>query len=386
MYWPGLAGIFLQRVDLVSLGTPSQHLLHEKATAFEALMQTHFMDRGFVVVRDDQDRIEDTGDAAMWTGLYAASEALRYKATQDPSALARMEQSLWALHRLVKASVIPGTMVRYIAAGGKTFDQTASKDTYTGFFYGVAQALPYVRSPALKNALTEDVESLDDYFLQHDLSFAAHHESSLDFNPYLGKTFMTEAVLDLQENSSSRRNVIRALRFVRWYFWIHGQEPPRSFARLMRDLQHPDSFTLDRDVVPLLNDLRTSLTMIQKNVRRSAQRGPSEGLSDTPYIKLDLILLRALRNLETNAGGRSIGSIEDLKCCLPNPCMRCTSSKWPPRRFRNPIVLTITTAPIFMEEKRSCARPSNGIKSTRTRPSLFSVKPKPTRAEPPARI
>ena len=36
-------------------------------------------------------------------------------------------------------------------------------------------------------------------------------------------------------------------------------------------------------------------------------------LSETPYIKLDLLLLRALRNLDADTGGRRLNSVEDLK-------------------------------------------------------------------------
>ncbi len=287
--------------------------LEQKAKDFEAMMPALFLEGGFVVVRDERDRPEDTDDASIWTGLYAAAEALHYKSTQDPEARKRMEQALWALHSLVQASPLPGTMVRYIAPEDRVVNHAASKDTYTGFFYGVAQALPTVRDPALRKVLLADLEALGNHLLDHDLSFASPYGIALDLNPYPGPGFMKEAAQDLRTKRSLRRDVMKTLRFARWYFWIHGQRPPPAFARLIQELKSPSALQLESEVVPVLNDLHAAVKILQKNVHRSALRGPRDGLSDTPYIKLDLLLLRALNNLETNTQGRPITSIEDLK-------------------------------------------------------------------------
>ncbi len=313
IYWQGLSGIFLQRVELVPLGEVPPSVLRQKAGDFERMMEGLFLEHGYVVARDLRGTPSDTGDAAIWTGLYAAAEAWRYKVTQDADALKNLEQSLWALHALCKAAPVPGTLVRYVDAEGKALEQPASKDTYTGFFYGVAQALPYVRNPALREALLIDVQNLANHFLDHDLSFVSPYGLAVDMNPYPSQGFVEEAVQNLCQNVSLRRDLIKTFQLARWYFWIHGQRPPPSFARFIKALKHPSSARFERELVPLLNDLRMALKKVQSNVHRSALRGSSAGLTDTPYIKLDLLLLRALRNLDADTGGRPFSSLDDLK-------------------------------------------------------------------------
>ena len=137
LYWPGLSSVALHRVDLVSLDSFSLPSLEQKALHFEELMETSFLDRGFVVARGPGQQIEDIGDAAIWTGLYAAAEGWRYRATRSSDARRRMERSLWALHRLHQRSPIPGTLVRYVFPNGDPYLQVLSRDVFVGFFFAM---------------------------------------------------------------------------------------------------------------------------------------------------------------------------------------------------------------------------------------------------------
>jgi hypothetical protein len=313
IYWKGLSGIYLDRVECVTLDEVSASRLRQKASEFERMMPELFLDRGFIVLRNSEGDAADTGDAAIWTGLYAAAEAWRYKTTQDPEALKRMEESLWALDALCKAAPLPGTLVRYVRPDGTSLPIAPSKDTYTGFFYGVAQALPYVKNPQLRKALLGDLDQMAGHFLDHDLSFISPYGSSVDMNPYPDAGFVEETVQELRINATLRRDLIRTLRMARWYFWIHAESAPAAFGRCIKVLEHPAAAQFQNELLPLLNDLRLALKKVQHNVHRSALRGPRQGLADTPYIKLDLLLLRALHNLDADTSGKPFASLQDLK-------------------------------------------------------------------------
>ena len=189
----------------------------------------------------------DTGDAAIWTGLYAASEALRYQATQDSSARLRMEKSLWALHALVHASPLPGTAWCAIFDTDGNILETkpqAKIPTLRIFLRRRPRHALRCAQRGFKKALLADVESLGDHLLAHDLSFISPYGISVDLNPYLGAGFMNDAVQDLWQSTKLRRDVIRTLTYARWYFWLHGERPPASFGRLARELKHPNSAEL----------------------------------------------------------------------------------------------------------------------------------------------
>ncbi len=313
IYWQGLSGVFLGRVERVRLEDISPTLLRQKAIDFERMIPNFFLERGYVVVRDPNGKAADTDDAAIWTGLYAAAEAWRYKTTQDPEAQKNLERSLWALHALSVAAPVPGTLVRYVGVDGTPSSQAASKDTYTGFFYGVSQALPYVKNAALKKTLEADLESLAGHFLEHDLSFVSPTGSPVDMNPYPDSRFLAEASQNLREDAALRRDLIKTFQLARWYFWVHGQSAPPAFGQFIRLLEHPRSARFEEELLPLVNDLRQALRQVQHNVHRSALRGSRQGLAESPYIKLDLLLLRALHSLDGEAKGPAFSSLEDLK-------------------------------------------------------------------------
>jgi hypothetical protein len=119
VYWPGLSGVFLRRITLESLPEAAPLELEARADRFEATMDNAYLDRGYVLCRRTDGTLDHIGDAAIWTGLYAAAEAWRYKATRSPEALERMETSLAALHQLAMTSTRRGTLVRYVDAEGR---------------------------------------------------------------------------------------------------------------------------------------------------------------------------------------------------------------------------------------------------------------------------
>lgn len=313
VYWKGMAGIALNKVERVNLGTPSAANLQEKSELFARQMREDFTDHGYVVVKNEIGQPSDLADAAIWTGIYAASLAMRYKVTQEESARRDLEKHLWALHRLYSAAPVPGILVRYVDSGGIPLQQAASKDTYTGFYYGVAQGLPYIQDAKLRDALLQDVRNLTEHFLKSDLTFPSPYGHALDLRPGLSKTMMQEALGDLREKPALRRQWIRLLQLARGYYWMHWQRPPKGFDRAIRYLKANEIDQLEKESIPILNDIRLGMKKLQTNVHRSALAGSRLGLTDTPYIKLDLLLLRTLKNLDDVSHGRPFTNLEDIK-------------------------------------------------------------------------
>ncbi|RMG18700.1 MAG: hypothetical protein D6731_01470 [Planctomycetota bacterium] len=166
--------------------------LHRKALDFEQLMQAQHLGLGQVqdveVTGGQVRRLGHGPSRVLWTGFYAASQAMRYRATQDPDALASLERALWTLHDLAEIVGVPGVIARgydlpsietqgYPASGrfaGYNYNPgKPSRDQYTGWFYGVAQGFAHVQDPALRQALQRDVAAICDRLMANNLEMKA---------------------------------------------------------------------------------------------------------------------------------------------------------------------------------------------------------------------
>ena len=307
LYWQGLESLFLQRVELERLDAWAPELLPQKADHFEKMM-ADYLDRGMVVARRDSGDPEDVGDTAIWTGLYAAAEAWRYQSDRSEEALNRMEGSLRAMHALhVHASHV-GTLARYIDANGRALPLDASKDTYTGFFFAVAQCWPWIRDPQLKTDLEKDVEAIAGHFLDHDLSFQPGPASErLEFNPYLSESLLNEAFQDVMHDADVRHQVIHGLSWAQDYFRVQRQRGWRETKPMIKALRRNNPDAMRRALVPLVRGAIPALHQFRDNVQRSARVHSIGPASETPYGRLLVLLNRALGQLPEP------GDIRDMK-------------------------------------------------------------------------
>ncbi len=309
VYWPGLSGVFLRRVRLLELPNYDLVELATKAEKFEQLMGDVYLDRGYVVSRGEKGTLEDVADAAIWTGMYAASQAWRYKATHSPLALKRMHESLRALHELHRQSPRPGTLVRYIDPAGKLLKQHASKDTYTGFYFAVAQCLPYIRDRQLRKDLLADIAALSEHFLHNHFAFIPPEGTAVDLQPSISTLKLAEVIEGLRHDSGDRQRVIRLMEAIHLYFMIHAQNPWPELQRMIKHLKRQDFEAVHRDMVPFLNGALRALQQIQRNVHKSAIQWRWK---DAPYQKLDLLLVQMIKQL-TVPSRAAIRKPEDLK-------------------------------------------------------------------------
>lgn len=296
VYWQGLSGILLRRIELHRLPDFTPKDLANKAARFEQTMGDFYIDRGYVLCRQVNGDFTDAGDAAIWTGLYAASEAWRYKATHSREALERMQDSLRALHELYARSPVKGTLVRYIDADGRILPLAASKDTYTGFFFAVQNSLPYIKDKVLRQELLADIDGMADHFLEHDLAFVPRDGSSLELGPSLSTAQLGQAIEGLKNDSGDRNRVIRLLEAIHFYFLIHAQDPWPELPHMIKSLKRRDFDAVHRQMVPFLNGAVRAIKQLQRNVHRSAVIWRWQ---DAPYQKLDRLLLQILEQLST---------------------------------------------------------------------------------------
>lgn len=170
--------------------------LYKKALEFEKTMKAQHLGLGQVQdVRIDPatGSVVRTGNAPsrlLWTGFYAASQAMRYRATNDSDALASMEERVRTLRDLGEVTGVPGAIARGYDlpaietnghpapangrfAGFNYNKGTPSRDQYAGWFYGVGHSWDHLTDPALKADLEAQVRAVCDILMQNDLQMKA---------------------------------------------------------------------------------------------------------------------------------------------------------------------------------------------------------------------
>jgi hypothetical protein len=164
--------------------------LTKKALNFEKTMKSQHLGLGQVQdVRVDASgavtRMGNAPSRVLWTGVYAGSQAMRYRATNDPDALANLEAALWTLHELHEITGKPGVIARGYDLpsietngwpGAGRFSQynhnkgKTSRDQYAGWFHGIAQGFDHIQDPTLRQALQDDVRAVCDKLMADDLA------------------------------------------------------------------------------------------------------------------------------------------------------------------------------------------------------------------------
>ncbi len=174
LYWDGWWNGQVSQVQLKPargiLALPPQPdaaALLRKAQVWDDNIQANHLVNGQIVSRTLAGAPEEIGDAAIWTGLYVATEALRYATTNQPAARTNMENGLAALHRMQTATGQPGLLCRYVYPDGTPHEKAPSKDTYTGVMFGYGVAYPFISDPVLRAIVEQDVRNIAAYSVDH---------------------------------------------------------------------------------------------------------------------------------------------------------------------------------------------------------------------------
>lgn len=166
--------------------------LIEKAEQFEEIIQQQHTPLGLVFdifppSNGDPVRYVDVEDAAIWTGVYVASQAFRFSATGEQQAMENLERSLAAIHDLRMITGKEGLIARgflkgtdpsifdtegHIGTGdyeGYVWKGDVSRDQCLGVFFGLGIAHPFIESSESKDRATEDIRSLGNHIIDNNL-------------------------------------------------------------------------------------------------------------------------------------------------------------------------------------------------------------------------
>lgn len=135
--------------------------------------------------------IGNSGDTLLWTGIYIASQAQRYKVTGDSQAIANLEPALWAFHRLHKVTGNNTLVARRMqlqpdktkelpkewfrgAAGYEDYIWRGhvSWDMYVGYLYGISESWNFIKDENLKLALKEDLREIASGFIDNGMAIS----------------------------------------------------------------------------------------------------------------------------------------------------------------------------------------------------------------------
>jgi len=123
------------------------------------------------------------GDSTIWTGMYLASQAIRYIVTEDPDARAEVIRTAHYMHQLMEITQTPGYMGRFAGPNTDEFkcdcgdghpwkvhgtgewegyywiDHT-SRDQYSGWWFGMAWAYDAVDDEQTRQTIREDCRAI----------------------------------------------------------------------------------------------------------------------------------------------------------------------------------------------------------------------------------
>ena len=164
--------------------------LHHRARHYAALLHAWMLPAGGVMSAQFSDAALNEvvvyggkRDSAIWTGVYLASEALRFLATGAPDAARSMEETIATLHRWWRISGDPGYLARYAAPADSSAPIQAllsadepevhrdvlfedalwhwrghiSRDQYQGVLLGYSLAYQATSNPQVREIIRQDV-------------------------------------------------------------------------------------------------------------------------------------------------------------------------------------------------------------------------------------
>ena len=131
------------------------------------------------------DRLRGSGDSTIWTGMYLASQALRYMATGEEEARREVLRIAAYLHEVKEITKTPGYIARYAALdeepwnreygddhpakipGTEPYDgyfwiDNTSRDQYTGWWLGLTLAHEAVDDAAMRGRIETDFKDVID--------------------------------------------------------------------------------------------------------------------------------------------------------------------------------------------------------------------------------
>ena len=173
--------------------------LAEKADGYQAFLeQWHSGGLGGITAgvrftdetRTAVDCVQHQGDSTIWTGMYLASQALRYEVTGDTAARAEVLRIANYLHQIMDITDTPGYIARYAGEDlwpwnchypddhgwkvhgegeweGYFWIDNTSRDQYCGWFFGLSTAYDAVDDEAMRAVIRQDFADVIDMLTEN---------------------------------------------------------------------------------------------------------------------------------------------------------------------------------------------------------------------------
>lgn len=169
--------------------------LEEKAREYNKDYQERFSPNGITLERAPGGAYTAYGDTAIWTGTYLAGAAYYYVLTGEDYAKANLEKALSATTLLREITGVPGLIARsyeneewvgkvagpHLAGNesehryevkdgphkGWRYLTTASRDQYTGVYWGNATVFDIVNDPGYRKRASENIVSMSAHIWDH---------------------------------------------------------------------------------------------------------------------------------------------------------------------------------------------------------------------------
>ena len=170
--------------------TPSQLSLAEKAARFQDRIVSFFRaDEGFLRYRrmldgSDQPVYGNLADGTFHTGIYVASQALRYATTRSPESRQELVLGLDGLKFLMDVTGKPGLLSRHCSPAtavddprwlpsptdpGYMWRSDVSKDQYAGFALGIGVTAALIRDPDIRERVGALASAATSHLRENDL-------------------------------------------------------------------------------------------------------------------------------------------------------------------------------------------------------------------------
>jgi hypothetical protein len=169
--------------------TPPSLGLAEKARRYQDRLEAHHQTpEGVIRYRRGLKGPPDPsygnlGDGCFHTGIYLASQALRYAATREPAAREQVLKSLGALELLMEVTGKRGLLARHITPAGTEYAKArwmpslthpqyawkpdVSKDQYAGFIHGLGVALALMDEPEIRTRVANLTAAAVDHLIEN---------------------------------------------------------------------------------------------------------------------------------------------------------------------------------------------------------------------------
>jgi hypothetical protein len=174
--------------------SPPRLSLREKALAYQArLAALHQMPDGVIRYRvhasQARDDYGDLPDGPFFSGLYLASQSLRFAATGEAAARREIEHTLGGMELLMAVTGRPGLLARFVGRGpsprgtdwlpsetrpGYWWRADVSKDQLAGYASGLGVALAVLPDPALRAPAAALARALAAHLHEHELRIVDH--------------------------------------------------------------------------------------------------------------------------------------------------------------------------------------------------------------------